>query len=423
MDKVLKAIHKNADEGKLFSVTDRDPRSMFHRKMRLAAMLHDIGTFPFSHSIEHGYISHSKRQIAEGKSQTLATHEELGSHVINHTDFPGGLTHILKAGGFNPQEISDIIRGKSDNALANQLMHSDIDADRIDYLLRDAHHTGVKYGVFDMDYLVSNMRACKHGKGEVLAVNESAMTVVEYFLISRYSWYTQIVQEGTGYKFDLLATRIAQYFVETGITYTFEELKKLASSNPKAFFGFNDSYFTFKLQEALQHGVKGAAQMSSMISEMIEMLMFRIPPRQIRVGPFASSLVTSQKERGELIVNIHNAVEWLREQLKNVPNAWVIEDIPAKDVIFTKNGEALKKNGKNRLDSQESVKIVDRSGNLRLLVDTPNSLLRILSTYQNFMPRVYVSRNTYKYLQSKGLLAELERLFPVRIKPPKKISA
>src|SRR5258708_32303920 len=54
MDKILKSLHKNVDEGKLFNPAIRDERTMFHRKMRLAAMLHDIGTFPFSHSIEHG---------------------------------------------------------------------------------------------------------------------------------------------------------------------------------------------------------------------------------------------------------------------------------------------------------------------------------------------------------------------------------
>ncbi len=416
MDRILKSIRKNVDEGKLFNPANRDPMAMFHRKMRLSAMLHDIGTFPFSHSIEHGYVIHYKNQASEGKKSPSANHEELGSHIINNTDFEGGITHILKADGFDPKEISDIIKGVSDNPLCNQLMHSDIDADRIDYLIRDAHHTGVKYGVFDMEYLISNMRSCKSGKSELLAFNESAITTIEYFLISRYSWYTQIVHEGTGYKFDLLAARITQYFIETGTIYSFEELKRLACHKPRVFFGFNDSYFTAKLHEALEHGVKGASKMSAMLSEMIEMLMFRVPPRQIKAGPFASSLITNPEDRQKRIEQIHQAVEWLREKLSKVPNGWVIEDIPTKDVIFTKNSKNLKKtNGKNQLEAQDSVKIVDREGELKLLIDMPNSLVRILSEYQNFIPRVYVSKETFKYLQNKGFFSELEKTFPMEI--------
>ena len=413
MDKILKNIGKSVEETRLFNVTVQDDATMFHRKMRLAAMLHDIGTFPFSHSIEHGYISYNRKQIKEGRKVPPANHEELGSHIIQNTNFAGGITHILKADGFDPEELSLIILGKSESTLSNQLIHSDIDADRIDYLLRDSHYTGVKYGVFDMEYLISNMRVCKHNGQEVLAINESALTAAEYFLISRYSWYTQITHEGTGYKFDMLAARIAEFFIETGLAYSFEDLKQMVTKRPKAFFGFNDSYFTAKLQESLEHGIKGASEISAMLTELIDMLMFRVAPQQIRIGPFSPSLVKSTQERQDLVENIHNAVEWLREKLINVPTGWVIEDIPTKDVIFTKSGESLKRNlNKNKFESQQSIRIIDRENNLKLLVDVPNSLVRILSTYQNFIPRVYVSRNTYRYLQTRGILDELVQKFP-----------
>ncbi|MDZ4678338.1 MAG: HD domain-containing protein [Oligoflexia bacterium] len=419
MDKILRSIGKGVDDEKLYNLKTRDSKTMFHRKMRIAAMLHDIGTFPFSHSIEAGYIKYNRKQIALGKKITPANHEELGRHIITNTDFASGITHILKADGFDPNEIAQIINGHSDDPLANQLIHSDIDADRMDYLLRDSHYTGVKYGVFDVDYLIANMRVCKQGKNEVLAVNESALMAVEYFLICRYSWYTQIIHEGTAYQFDLLAERIAEFFIETGLAYSFEEIKNLVSKNPKAFFGFNDSYFTSKLHEALEHGVKGAHKISAMIEEWIEMLMFRIPMQQIKADPFEASLITSPVERSDRIEKIHNAVEWLRTKLDKVPTAWVVEDIPTKDVIFTKNSDALKRSNKTRLDQQSSVKIVDREGNVKLLIDVSNSLIRILAGYQNFTPRVYVGKNTYKYLQSKGSLKELEKMFGPQLKTKK----
>ena len=410
MDKILKSIGRGVDEDQLFNFKVRDQKTMFHRKLRLAALLHDIGTFPFSHSVEQGYINYYKTKTSQGKKTTSANHEELGSHIVNHTDFEGGITHILRADGFDPKEISLLIRGQSDDVLANQLVHSDIDADRIDYLVRDSHHTGLKYGVFDMEYLISNFRAVKTKNSEVLAINESAVTAVEYFLISRYTWYSQIINDGTGYKFDLLASRLSEYLIETGHLYSFEELKKLVSQNPRTFFGFNDSYFTAKLQDILTDGTFKEVANSPMIGEGAEMLMFRQPPRQIRLSPFSPSLVTNEHSRQKLVENIHSAVTWLRAKLSHIPQAWVIEDIPTKDVIFTQSAAKLRKS-KTSGSQRDTVYIVNRQKELRLLVEDPNSIVGILSTYQNFIPRVYVSRNTYKYLMDKGLLAEMEKRF------------
>jgi HD superfamily phosphohydrolase len=58
MDRILKALNIAAPEDRLFDPSARDKETTFHRTMRLAAMLHDIGTFPFSHSIEMAYINH-----------------------------------------------------------------------------------------------------------------------------------------------------------------------------------------------------------------------------------------------------------------------------------------------------------------------------------------------------------------------------
>lgn len=401
MDKIVKSIGRGVDDALLFNIKIHDEKTMFHRKLRLAALLHDIGTFPFSHSVEHGYINHYKNQLAQKKKTNPANHEELGSHIINRTNFDGGITQILEADGFNAKEISQLIRGGSDDGLANQLVHSDIDADRIDYLVRDSHHTGLKYGVFDMEYLISNFRAVKTKNIEVLAINESALTAVEYFLISRYTWYSQIINDGTGYKFDLLATKLSEYLIETGVIYSFEQLKDLVSQKPQTFFGFNDSYFTGKLQDVLTSSdAKNGS--NEMISELAEMLMFRQAPKQIRANPFVPSLVKSPEERKKLVENIHRATEWLRTKLAKIPNGWIIENIPDKDVIFTQ---------KKKMGLADAVYIVDRDKKLRLLVEDPNSVVGILSTYQNFIPRVYVSRNTYKYLFEKGYLKEMEELF------------
>src|ERR1700743_3444394 len=92
MHRILQSLGIAATEDKLFDPTARDEKPTFHRMMRLAAMLHDIGTFPFSHSIELGYINHWRHQQAVGKTKYVANHEVLGSHLIRNTDFEGGIT-------------------------------------------------------------------------------------------------------------------------------------------------------------------------------------------------------------------------------------------------------------------------------------------------------------------------------------------
>ena len=83
---------------------------------------------------------------ADGK-RLSDDHENLGSYIIKNTDFEGGITHILKKYGLDPKVISNLVKGVDPSILANQILHSEIDCDRMDYLLRDAHYTGLKYGI------------------------------------------------------------------------------------------------------------------------------------------------------------------------------------------------------------------------------------------------------------------------------------
>lgn len=407
MDRVLKSIGLATTDDKLFNPRAQDETTVFHRTMRLAAMLHDIGTFPFSHSVEMGYINHYKKQRRIKKPKYKANHEVLGRHIIQNTDFEGGITKILKEEGIDPVELSAIISGESSNTLANQLMHADVDADRMDYLIRDAKHTGVNIGLFDLDFLIRNLRVFNDKEGkQLLSVHEDGLNVVDSFLVSRYFWYSQIIHEGTGYKFDLLAAKICEYFLENGLIFSFDELIEKLVPNPYKYFTFDDAYFVGKLHEYLDG--RGA---HPMIRELTEMLARRQPPSQIRVQPFTSTVVESEEHRQSLVEKCEKSIEWLESELKSLdPNAWMIVDIPSKDVMFTKSSQNLKKESLPPLKSRDSVKVMTRHGDLKLLVESSNSLMKILSQYRNFIPRVYVSPKTYELLESRGVLEKLRHL-------------
>jgi uncharacterized protein len=407
MDRILKSLGLAASDERLFDPKARDERTTFHRMMRLAAMLHDIGTFPFSHSIEMAYINHCRNQAQVTKPKYNANHEVLGSHIILNTDFEGGITRILKEEGIDPVELSQVIAGQSKNVLANQLMHADVDADRMDYLIRDAQHTGVKIGLFDLDFLIRNLRLHEESNGhQLLCIAEDGINVVDSFLVARYFWYSQIIHEGTGYKFDLLAAKICEYFLENGLSYSFDSLMDKVAMNPYEYFTFNDSYFMAKLHEFLA----GRAR-HPMISELSDMLARRIPPAQVRVAPMKPTVIESEDHRRSLIKQCQKAVEWLKIELQTIdPNAWMIVDIPNRDVMFTKSWDSSGKDRRVALGSRDSVKVLTRHGELKLLVDASGSLMKVLSHYRNFIPRVYLSPKAYARLEKKGILEKMRQM-------------
>lgn len=406
MDRILRGLGIAATEEKLFDPKARDEKTTFHRMMRLAAMLHDIGTFPFSHSVEMGYINFWRHQSQEFKPKYVANHEVLGSHILLNTDFDGGLTRILKEEGIDPVELSKIIAGKSDNILANQLMHADVDADRMDYLIRDAHHTGVKIGLFDLDFLIRALRLHNNNGKSMLCIHEDGINVVDSFLVARYFWYSQIIHEGTGYKFDLIAAKIQEYFLENKLSYSFDTLMDKVAMNPNEYFTFNDSYFMAKLHDYMAGRVK-----HPMIGELSDMLARRMPPAQIRIAPLKPTVVRDEEHRRSLVAQCQRAVAWIKDEVRAVDkNAWVIDDIPTRDVMFTRNVDSFKKDKKDPLNSSDTVKVLTRHGELRLLVDVSQSLMKVLSQYRNFIPRVYLATETYEKLEKKGVLEKMHEM-------------
>lgn len=412
MHRILTSIGLASADDKFFDPAARDEKTQFHRMMRLAAMLHDIGTFPFSHTIELAYINHSKEQQKLKAGKPSANHEILGHHIILNTDFEDGITKILKEEGIDPAELATIIGGNSKQVIANQLMHSDVDADRMDYLLRDAYFTGVKLGLYDIDFLVRSLTTEKVKGQPVLCAREESMTTVDAFLTSRYFWYSQIISDGTSYKFDLIAAKIHQYFLENGLAYSFDHLMTKVSQNPNEYFTFNDSYFLAKLHEYLAGRIT-----HPMIRELSEMLANRVAPAQIKAGPVKPTLIQSDEHRKEVVRQVHAAHEWLKEALREIdPNAWMVFDVPHKDVTFTKNMDAVLRDshkGGVHVDIhllRDPAKILTREGQVKLLIEMPNSLTAILSQYRNFLPRIYVSPATLEKLEKAGVIDKMNAM-------------
>jgi HD superfamily phosphohydrolase len=169
---------------------DEDDRQL----VTAGALLHDLGHPPFSHTLEpsmvevlgHGHESVSRALIVGTASSPSGERSET---------LPG-TPAVLEQYGIPPKAVADLVdppRRRERKLLLRHLLHGPIDADRIDYLQRDAHYTGVAHGAIDAVRLLATARS--HGGRLVFA--EKGRSAVEGFLVGRALMYASVYYHKT----------------------------------------------------------------------------------------------------------------------------------------------------------------------------------------------------------------------------------
>lgn len=405
--KIAQSIGKAASDEDLFDDKVQNKRKTWHQNLRLAALLHDLGTFCFSHTTEMAYIRFGETTKSKNSKGHPDDHEHLGSWIIKNTNFKNGITYILKNRGINPQTISDLVKGIADDPLANQILHSEIDCDRMDYLLRDAHYTGLNYGTYDRDYLLHHFRVVKVGDQEILAIKHNALHCVEDFLSARFAWYSQVVRSGRGAKYDALAEELTYYLLEKGQIYTYSQLLDMAANDPMKFYGFNDQYFM-----GLTHRLynEGFFDKNVRMKDIAHALLLEESPKSIRVEAFRQRILNQddQSKTEKIIKRAHEKVQEIKDYLKKHGDEkdWVVADIPKKSIVFVKSKRQIIKNKTqaNVLLERDPVKILSETGEAQLLVDVDNSTISHLQNTFNFVPNVFCSKSAYELLAKSDIL-------------------
>lgn len=184
-------------------------RSDLRRMVRTAALLHDIGHAPFSHATEFAMptlgelgVSAYADQPTFYPAERQATHEDYTIKILTDSSLTqaieddGGPSALAVAGLVDAQLRVDPAcyeaGGINWRPLLQQIISSELDVDRMDYLRRDSHYAGVQYGVFDVGWLMGNLAPHIVEGSAYLALKARAIYAFDDFLIARYHMFLMV---------------------------------------------------------------------------------------------------------------------------------------------------------------------------------------------------------------------------------------
>jgi hypothetical protein len=189
--------------------------------LRLAALMHDIGHYPYSHLLEgvDKVILTEERIEPENVKSPLSEgtpypdHEDVGREIISSQPdllrILGGTERADRIGHlFARTEVAD--------QQLSKLIHSSLDMDRLDYLIRDSQATGVPYGLVDINYLLNHVKQSATG---TIGISHKAVAAAEHLLLARSFLFRVVCQHKTTYGFEEVARQLLRRLrdrVQTG---------------------------------------------------------------------------------------------------------------------------------------------------------------------------------------------------------------
>ena len=411
--------------------------------LRLAGMLHDIGHYPLSHDIETVYknrnnlgmdnieesvfsvfCKNAKGAVDRLKTQTKVEdfklgghgernphHENMGAMVLkNSSEIKNIIKELYVQGNefyeskFSShekavekiiEEISAIITGNARYkeslfpdklSVMIQLMHSEIDADRIDYLLRDATFSGASYGVFDLGMLIQTLTYGEYHGHKIVGVNLKGIGCIEQFLLNRYLAYNQVINHKYTSITGCVLQAVVSWFLKTpDVGYKHADIPRLIKCHEKD----SDKKYLYFTDDFLISFINGIDENNQSYPEEIRVLLrclksfqsFDMVSEEIVVSNTPEEIATKLKESA-IYINMETCGEkdiskiyQYREIL--ITSHHRIEDF--KNLLENSNKKTEEEKLPYYIDRlQDGAAVIEEGVEPYLLVDSPRSIMHNL---------------------------------------------
>ena len=197
-------------------------RVRFRAAVRLAVLCHDLGHMPLSHASEKIAPRRALLKLPTwtDTDEEFASHEDFTARILLDSELTRLISEVYAASGVSALDAAALVMGKEAPGsagfrdggldwapLLRALVSGELDADRMDYLLRDSFYTGVNYGRYDVDWVMQNLNAAEQNGRAVLALSRAAVFAFEDFLLSRYHMFLSVYYHHTSVSFDHMLRR------------------------------------------------------------------------------------------------------------------------------------------------------------------------------------------------------------------------
>lgn len=245
-----------------------------------AALLHDIGHGAYSHTFEHIFNT---------------DHEKFTTRII--TDPQTEVNQVLRRISPDfPSKVASVISHDYPNPQVVQLISSQIDADRMDYLLRDSYYTGTNYGNFDLTRILRVMRPYEHG----IAFQMSGIHAVEDFIVSRFQMYVQVYFHSVSRSMEVILGHLLKLANQL---YQSERANhRQRNFQPHYLMPFFDENFTLDDYLKLDDGVLNTYFLQwvddedPILSDLAHRFLDRVPLKSARITDQTRSLLPELKQ-------------------------------------------------------------------------------------------------------------------------------
>jgi HD superfamily phosphohydrolase len=366
--------------------------------LRLAALLHDVGHYPYSHLMEKVDDVKLIEEQVEGvpviksidaRRSKYPKHVQVGSLIVTCQN------DLVKAIGSKERAkaVSDIFtRSKAADVQLSKLIHSSFDIDRWDYLLRDSYATGVPYGHIDINYLLNNLKVSKQ---KVVGFSCKALPAVEHLLLSRFFMHRVVYYHKTIYGLEEACRQLLRRLRDRdgedyGIPADGEAVKRLVTSAD--LHSFTDSFVDNIIQKAVDDE-------DSVVRAIANSIQSRRPPKLLKEVPVCEETEKQYHAGKWFMQNCRSKLKNLADEFKIPLQQFLLCDIKA-DILKPPKGLTsvqAAQMGLNQIQERifeeegEDIKIFDDDKQEpRSLMEKTYSLVVKYTDYSFQMFRLYV---------------------------------